>query len=193
MRYRNSCRTAALVALALAGAGGCASSSGTTYVHPAADLGAIRTVAVLPFVTLGQDQTAGPKVERVFLVELLATGVVEVVEPGRVSQLVTSQQLGAADTLTPADLQRIGAELGAEGLFLGTVVDFEDKRLGTAPAPEVTIQLRLVEAATGTTVWSSSESRSGARMKSRLLGFGGESLTQAARELIREQLETLVK
>jgi len=36
----------------------------------------------------------------------------------------------------------------------------------------VTIQLRLVEAATGTTAWSSSESRSGAQMKSRLLGFG---------------------
>lgn len=193
MRNRNRITTAALLALALVGALGCASSSGTTYVHPAADLGAIRKVAVLPFVTLGQDKTAGAKVERVFLVELLALGVVEVVEPGQVSQLFTSEQLGAADTLSTADLQRIGQSLGAEGLFVGTVVDFEDKRLGTAPAPEVTIQLRLVEAATGTTAWSSSESRSGARMKSRLLGFGGESLTEAARKLIQDQLETLVR
>ena len=174
-------------------AAGCASSHTTRYMHPAADLGAIRTVAVLPFTTLTTSRSDAEKVEKIFLVELLATGAVEVVEPGQVAKLVGAEGISTTDKLAPADLQRIGQALGADGLFLGTVVDFVLGRSGNAPAPEVTIQLRLVETASGTTAWSSSETRSGASAKTRLFGFGGDSLTEAARRLISEQLQGLVK
>lgn len=192
MRHRilaGATATSMLVASTLAG---CATTSRTTYVHPAADLGAIRTVAVLPFSSLLQDRLPAEKVQRVFLVELLSLGVVEVAEPGRVAQLMASEKIESTDALTPADLTRLGNSLAVDGLFLGTVVDFADARLGTAPAPEVTIQLRLVETATGSTAWSSSETRSGASVRSRLFGIGGDSLTETARKLVREQLESLV-
>jgi TolB-like protein len=191
MRPRHRTLAALLAAATLAG--GCASSARTSYTHPSADLGAIRKVAVLPFTSLTVDPAAAAKVHRIFLVELLATGVVEVVEPGAVTQIQLAERIESADTLTPADLQRIGQALAADGLFLGTVVDFEENRIGTVPAPEVTIQLRLVETASGATVWSSSETRSGAGVRARLLGFGGDSLTAAARKLVREQLDTLVR
>jgi len=132
MRNRNRITTAALLALALAGALGCVSSSGTTYVHPAADLGAIRKVAVLPFVTLGQDKTAGAKVERVFLVELLALAWSRSWSPAG-EPAVHQRAARAADTLSTADLQRIGQSLGAEGLFVGTVVT--SRTSGWAPRP----------------------------------------------------------
>jgi hypothetical protein len=192
MRRTNRKLSTAAVLLAASTLAGCASSARTTYVHPSADLGAIRTVAVLPFTSLLPDRTPAEKVQRVFLVELLSLGVVEVAEPGRVAQLLTSQGVDSVEALTPADLTGIGQSLGVDGLFLGTVVDFVDARFGTAPAPEVTIQLRLVETATGATVWSSSETRSGASVKSRLFGVGGDSLTETARQLVREQLESLV-
>jgi hypothetical protein len=171
----------------------CASSGATRFVHASADLGAIRNVAVLPFDTLTGNTEDGSKVQKIFLVELLALGAVEVVEPGRVGQLVAKEKLASAEKLAPADLQRIGEELGVDGLFLGTVLDFTEVRTGSLPTPEVTLQLRLVEVRSGTTAWSVTATRSGAGARVRLLGFGGDSLTETARKLIREQLEALVK
>lgn len=172
---------------------GCATTRSTHYTHPSADLGAIRTVAVLPFVTLTQDANDAKKVEKIFLVELLARGVVEVVEPGRVAQLVASERIASVETLAPADLQRLGKSLGADGIFLGSVVELAESRSGSTPAPQVTIQLRLVETTSGVTAWSSSETRNGANARARIFGFGGDSLTLAVRRLIREQLRQLTR
>jgi len=172
--------------------GACASKGHTEYTHPQADLGAIRTVAVLPFQTLTQTPSDAQKVEKVFLIELLALGVVEVVEPGEVAKLVAAERIQSTDLLAPADLQRIGKELGADGLFLGTVVDFTESRVGSLPSPEVVIQLRLVETESGITLWSSSQTRSGTSASARLFGFGGDSLTEAARKLVHDELKSLV-
>lgn len=190
---RETVRTLSALALVVGLAAGCATTRTTEYTHPAADLGAIKTVAVLPFTTLTQDRTDAEKVQKLFLVELLAKNVVEVVEPGRVAQLVASEHIESTDKLAPEELQRIGKELGADGIFLGAVIDFTQSRTGNTSAPDVTLQLRLVEVASGTTAWSSTESRSGANVRARLFGFGGDSLTQAARSLIRDQLRSLVK
>jgi hypothetical protein len=100
---------------------------------------------------------------------------------------------GKPEELSTEDFQRIGKELGADALFLGTVVDFAESRSGGTTGPEVALQLRLVETATGATIWSTGESRSGASMSTRLFGVGGDSLTEAARELIRSQLATLLR
>ncbi len=181
-----------LLPLALLAAS-CTSRGRTHYTHPQADLGAIRTVAVLPFDTLTQSRSDAQKVEKIFLVELLALGVVEVVEPGEVAKLFAAERLDSTEKLAPADLQRIGQALAADGLFLGTVVDLTESRVGSLPAPEVVIQLRLVETQSGRTLWSSSQTRSGTSARARLFGFGGDSLTEAARKLLRDELETLVK
>ncbi|MFN7943446.1 MAG: hypothetical protein U0X73_17775 [Thermoanaerobaculia bacterium] len=186
-------RTAAWIAPAVFLIAGCASKGRTEFTHPGADLGAIRSVAVLPFSTLTQDRTDAQKVQRVFLVELLALGAVDVVEPGEVAKLFAAEHLDSTDALAPADLQRIGKTLGANGLFLGTVVDFTETRTGSVPAPEVAIQLRLVETESGKTLWTSSQTRSGASAKARLFGFGGASLTETARRLMRQQLRHLAR
>lgn len=174
-------------------AAGCRSTATTQYVHPNADIGAIRTVAVLPFENLTQERAAGDKVQKIFQTELLALGVFDVVEPGQVAKLLRTERVESVDTLGPADLNRIGGELKAQGLFIGSVVDFADNRTGSTPAPEVTIQLRLVETESGVTVWSVSRTQSGATASARLFGIGGESLSEAARQLVRQELRTLVK
>ncbi|KAB2965293.1 MAG: hypothetical protein F9K18_06705 [Thermoanaerobaculia bacterium] len=179
--------------LALLVVPGCASKGTSRYTAAQADLGAIRNVAVLPFSTLTGDPSHAEKVQRIFLGELLSLGAVEVVEPGRVAQLGATERLGAPETLAPADLQRIGAALGVDGLFFGTVVDFGQGFSGGTPAPEVTLQLKLVEVASGQTAWQTTTGRSGPNARARLFGFGGDSVTEAARKLIREQLEALVK
>ncbi|HVO09258.1 MAG TPA: CsgG/HfaB family protein [Vicinamibacteria bacterium] len=185
--------TILLVALAPALAG-CASHTTTQYLHPNVDLGAMKTVAVLPFENVTQEQTAGEKVQRIFITELLATGVFQVVEPGAVNKALRAERSDlAVSGLAPADLKRLGEALKVDGFFMGTVIDFNESHSGSTPAPEVTVQLRLVEAQSGVTVWNTSKTRSGASLSARMFGVGGDSLTQAAREVVREELHTLVK
>jgi TolB-like protein len=183
--------TALLFALALT-AGGCASSQQTRYLHPNADLGMIKKVAVIPFENVTEDRGAGEKVTRIFFVELLALDVFDVSEPGQAVKVLRSQA-ASLDALGSADLQRIGKDLGVDGLFMGSVVDFSETRSGSSQDPRVTIQLRLVDAQSGTTIWSASKTRSRAALSTKLFGVGRESLTEAARDLIRDELQTLLK
>jgi len=171
----------------------CSSTTTTKYLHPNMDLGAVKRVAVLPFETLVPDRSAGEKVQKIFLTELLALDAFEVVEPGQVAKVLKAERIDSIESLGPADFKRIADALKAQGLFLGTVVDYTESRSGATPSPEVTIQLRLVEAQSGVTVWSASRSRSGATASARLFGMGGQSLTQVSRQLIQEELSTLVK
>ncbi|HET7747116.1 MAG TPA: CsgG/HfaB family protein [Vicinamibacteria bacterium] len=181
-----------VLAVALLGAAACR-SAGTSYLHPNVDLAALKTVAVLPFENITQERAAADKVQKVFLTELLALGVFDVVEPGTVVKVLRAERAESADALAPADLKRIGEAVKADALFMGSVIDFADNRSGTTPAPEVTVALRLVEVQSGVTVWSMQKTRSGASLSARLFGVGGESLTDAARQLVREELRSLVK
>jgi TolB-like protein len=171
----------------------CRSARTTKYVHPNMDLGAVKRVAVFPFETMVQDRSAAEKVQKIFLTELLSLEAFDVAEPGLVTKTLRAERIESMDALGPADLKRLGETLKVQGIFLGSVVDFAETRTGATPTPEVTINLRLVETQSGVTVWSASRTRSGTTASARLFGIGGQSLTEAARQLIREELSTLVK
>jgi len=183
-RWRAAMLIAALVAVA-----GCRTTQ-TRYLHKNVDLGAITKVAVMPFENLTPERTAGDKVQKIFYLELLAADVFEIVEPGQVNKIVRSSPV---DTLGPADFQRLGKELGVDAIFTGTVVDFAEGRTGTTSTPDVTVQLRLIETHSGATVWSAGQTRSGASAGTRLFGVGGESLTEAARQVVKSELGSLLK
>jgi TolB-like protein len=192
MTHPTRTRTAAVAAAAILilCLSGCRTTQRTQYLHENADLGAIQKVVVLPFDNVTSERNAAEKVQKIFHLELLSLDVFEVIEPGAAARAARATEVAA---LTPADFQRIGKELGVDGVFTGSIVDFAEARTGVTPTPEVTIQLRLVETGTGATIWSTGESRSGAGLSTRLFGVGGESLTQAARRIIRSELRTLLK
>lgn len=177
------------LAVALAAGLGCGGRA--YYLHPRADLGALRRVAVLPFETLTAERVPADKVQKIFVSELLATGAFEVVEPGTVTRALRDERVESVGALTPADIVRLGKAMGADGLFFGTVLEYGEPRGGSAGAPEITIQLRLAEGASGTTVWSTSGTRTGATISARLFGLGGDSPSEVTRGLIREALSTL--
>lgn len=173
--------------------GGCSSAGPTHYVHPNADLAALQKVAVLPFENVSAVAGASDKVHKIFLVELLSMEIFEVLEPGVVAKALKGQTAATPDQLTPDDFKQLGRAMGADGLFLGQVIDYAEGRGGADSAPSVTLQFRLIETASGVTVWSSSQTRAGVKASTRLFGMSGDSLTQATRELIRRQLTTLVE
>jgi len=192
MGHRGSKVLAAVAAAGLLGVVGCGHAV-TQYIHPNADLSALKSVAVLPFENLSNDRTSGDKVQKIFTSELLATGAFSVVEPGLVAKTLKAEHVDTVETLGPADFKRLGEAMKSDAFFLGTVVDFNENRTGSTPTPDVTIQLRLVESQSGATVWSASRSQSGASASARLFGIGGQSLTETARNLVRQELHTLVR
>ena len=187
-------RKGLLLVFAAAAAAGCRSPT-TYYVHPRADLATIQKVAVMPFETMTAERAPADKVQKIFITELLASGAFEVVEPGVVLKALKEEKVESIGALTPADIVKLAKAMGANGLFFGTVVDFGDQRGGggAGPAPEITIQLRLVDGQAGATVWSASRTRNGATVGARLFGFGGESPSEVVRVLIRDELATLLK
>ena len=187
----NRTRIVAALSLVLLTLAGCASRT-TRYIHPNADLAGLKKVAVLPFENASGETGASDKVHKIFLVELLSMEAFDVVEPGTVSKALKGETAASPDQLTPEDLKRIGSTLGADALFMGQVLDYADAR-GPNSAPQVTLQFRLVETASGATVWSTSQTRSGVKTSTRLFGVSSDSITETTRKIIRAQLGTLLQ
>jgi TolB-like protein len=180
---------AALAAVALLAAAGCASTP--HYTNRRADLSAMRRVAVLPFDNISEERTAGEKVQRIFIAELLESGAFDVVEPGRVIRVLRDEKIESPGAMSPEDVQRVGKALKADGLVLGSVLELADPRGGQGATPAVTIQLKLVETATGTTVWSATRQRNGATFGSRFLGLSPASSTEVVAAALRDAIHTI--
>ncbi len=175
-----------LLLAALAGCGGA-----TQYRHPKADLGAIKTVGVLPFVTMTGEPGVAERVQAVFTIELLAANAFDVVEPGRMLKTLRDAHAGTSGELTPDELKKLGKELGVQGLFMGTVIEFGESH-ETVTTPQVTIQLKLIETGSGVTVWAATETQGGAGLGQRLFGVGGQTPIEAARAVVRTLIGKLV-
>ena len=178
--------SAAVAAVLAAACGG-----PTHFVHPEADFPFYENVGIVPFVSLGQDRLAGEKVTDVFFTELLRTGFAEVNDPGQFLAVIQRIR-GATPLSTPwgtADLAKLGEEANVQGMFMGVVRDYEMTRVGRDSYPLVSIEVRLLDAATGRVVWSASQTRrTGPRTP--IVGWGeihtlGELATDMCRDLLR--------
>jgi TolB-like protein len=173
-------------ALAVAACGG-----PSRYVNSRADLGAIKRVAVLPFENLTTDKLCAERIHRIFITELLNYETFELVEPGQVVRAMRRDSLDPS-TLTPEDIKRVGENLKAQALFLGSVLEYDEGRgSGSAPSPRVKLLIRLVDTQTATTLWSVSRTGGGTTISARLFGIGGTPASAVAEQLIRDELAQL--
>jgi TolB-like protein len=163
------------------------------YLNQSADLGAITTVGVLPFENVTTDKLCAERVQKIFITELLARDAFKVAEPGLVTRAMRRDQLEPG-AMTPEEIKKVGLALGAQALFMGAVLEYDDGRAGGyAPSPRVKLLLRLVDVETGTTLWSVNRERGGATISARLFGIGGSPASSVAEQLIREELATFAR
>jgi len=182
----------ALAALVLS-LGACASSlEPTRFVNPEFDFSYVERVAVLPLENLTSDQQSGLRATRLLITELLASGTVDVVEPGEVRAAL---ERIAARERTPATEQTIelGRALGVQAVMFGSVTQSESIRSGTVSIPVVTLDVHLVETETGAAVWAATHTEKGAGLGAKLLGTGAEPISETTRRCVREIVRTLVK
>jgi TolB-like protein len=186
--FHRAARRAAVVASAALLAAGCAGQN--HYTNRRADLSGVRKVAVLPFDNMSDERLAGEKVQRLFVAELLNANTFEVVEPGRVIRVLRDEKIESPGAMSPEDMQRVGKALKADALVLGTVLELTESK-GQGALPTTTIQLKLVETGTGSTVWAATRQRNGATFGSRFLGFSPETSTQVVTAAVRDAIHTI--
>ncbi len=163
------------------------------FVHQTFDFSSIKKVAVLPLENLAPDQMAGERVRKALIAELLAAGVVDVIEPGQVNRALTQMNLQSVASISADDFKKLGTSLGVQVLFLGSLDVYDRISVGGGSFPEITISLRAVDPATGTIVWSTTHSGGGVGIVGRLFGFGGDTMSEATQKTIRAAVGTLFR
>ncbi|MFP3938838.1 MAG: penicillin-binding protein activator LpoB [Thermoanaerobaculia bacterium] len=179
---------AAAVALA-----GCASGMAPTrFAHPRFDFGFVERVAVVPFENLSNDRAAGARVTRLVITELLASGAVDVVEPGEVQAAL--DRLGARITAPSTEqVVSLGRTLGVQAVVVGTVTQSEVLRSGAVDMPVVGLDAHMLESETGAAVWAATHTERASGLGPRLLGTGGEPVAETTRRCVRRLLATLLE
>jgi hypothetical protein len=137
------------------------------------DFGSIKTVVVMPFWNLTQNQQASDRVRDVFANALLATNAVYVVPTGEVARAVS--RLGVAVSTTPSaeEIVKLGAMLKADAVITGVVKEYGEARTASAASNVVSVSLQMHETGAGKVIWSGASTKGGVTWGARLLGTGG--------------------
>jgi len=193
MKHSSSILLAPILLL-LAGCSG--NISPTEFANPGFDFGFVERVAVLPFENLTRDQNAGERVSRIMATELLATGSLDVVEAGEVQAALARRPgatYGRIALPSKEDIVSLGQELKVQALIMGSVTQSETLRSGRVSTPVVTIDARMVETETGTTVWAATNTEQGSTLGAKVLGTSGTPISETTRLCVRQLLQSLVE
>lgn len=165
----------------------------TTFANPRFDFAFVERVAVLPFENLSSDRQAGFRVSRLMLTELLATGAVDVVEPGEVVAALESVGVTRSRTPSADEVIALGQALEVQAVVIGTVAQSEVLRLGGAGRPVVTLDATMLETETGAIVWSATHTEKGSAVGARVLGTGGEPISETTRRCLEVLVDSLIQ
>ena len=124
--------------------------------------------------------------------ELLASGAVDVVEPGEVEGALA--RLGVQRRKPSVEeIVALGESLGVQALILGTVAQSEVLRSGSVGMPVVTLDAQMVETETGAIIWATTHTQKGGRLSARVLGTGGQPISETTRLCVQTLLDALLK
>jgi len=191
-RVINFLRRTILWLLLVAVAGGCASSSLEVYRDPNMDLGAVYTVAVMPFVNLSKDQLASDRVRDVFTTMLLADGRMYVIPAGEVARQVGLAGITNPYAPTVDEVVKLGKMLKAQGVITGVIREYGDVRAGTSTANVISLSVQLTEVDTGKVVSSVSSTKGGIGFTERMFGGGGEPMNDVTEKAIKDVIIKLI-
>jgi TolB-like protein len=160
------------------------------FVRLKTDINSIKRIAVLPFENFTSDNYAGEKIRRIVITELLSKGI-DVIEPGEVTRLLKDLKIRSLGSISVSEIQQMGKTLGVEAVMTGSVEAFGISKGISVAYPEVTINLILIETSSGNIIWSIRHTTGGASFWTRHFGSESISLSEAARKVVREAINTL--
>jgi hypothetical protein len=170
---------------------GCGSGSMTkAFLREGATFGHIQTVVVLPLENLGGSAGAAQRTREVVTIQILTSGLFDVVDKGRVDSVLRDEVIEPGAPLDAATLRRLGQRLGAQGFIVGSVEQGTESR-GSAVYPEINLTLRLLDAETGTLIWQATGRGSGYSLMDRLFGLAPKNHFEVSLDLVSRILKTI--
>jgi len=170
---------------------GCASTPATKYHDRNMDFGAIKTVAVLPFVNLSKDNLGADRVRDVFSNMLLASGAVYVLPQGEVAKGLLRAGVAIPTSPSKEEIVKLGQTLSADAVIAGTLKEYGELRAANTSANGISLSVQLFETSSGKVVWAASTTKGGITFVQRLLGGGGEPMNDVTEEAAGELLRKL--
>ncbi len=168
-------------------------SSGSTYIDPNMDFGTVKSVAVMPFVSLAKDPIVAERVRDVFINRLLATGAVYVVPVGEAARGVARADVQNSSAPSPEEAVKLGGIIKVQAIITGTLREYGEVRSGTVSSNIVSVSLQMIEIQTGKVVWTASSTRGGVNIWDRLFGGGGKPMNKVTEKAVDDLIYALLK
>jgi len=167
---------------------GCAGSSSMTksFVREDSNLSLIHTIAVFPFE--GGDQA--PRIREFTITQVLASGIFDVVDKGRVDNILQQEVIGPEAPLDSITIRRMGQRLNVQAVLFGSVEQTTESR-GSANYPVITITLRLIDIESGLILWQASGRGSGYSLTDRLFGTTPKDSFKVTLDLLYDLFATM--
>lgn len=169
----------------------CASSPKQTYYfNPDMDFGSIKTAAIMPLENMTREQLAADRVRDVFTNLLLSGSDIYVVPPGEVARGVLITGIANSVNPAPEEIIKLAAVIKVDVVITGAVREYGEVRSGTSSANMISVNLQMIESATGKIIWTASTTKGGISIWDRLFGGGGKPMNdvteEAANDLIKK-------
>lgn len=146
-------------------------------------------IAVLPLANYSTDRDATQRISLTLFNECARIPGLELVDPGAVDAALAKEPWTLLDRVPPDLADRIGAELKADGLLQGALLQYGVREGTDGHTPQVSLALRLTRCPGSRIVWSVVHGRDGADGEW-LFGFGRvNALEPLATEVVREALQ----
>jgi TolB-like protein len=175
--------------LIVIGLAGCASTDeqyfmqtdtdANVYVAPSGGAN-ISKIAIMPFK--GPTELIGQSVSDMFVTEILRSQYYELVERSQMANVLSESEL-ALSGLSESKAAQVGGMMGADGVMIGTVSEYETVAHRGSAIPVVGISARLIDCKSGKIVWS-------VDLAKRALGRG-VTLSEHARDVVHEMMAGL--
>jgi len=160
-------------------------------------------VAIMDFENKSQHGgwRLGQGASDILTTELVKTGKFNVMERDRLAAIIKEQNLGASGRIDPSTAARIGKIIGVEYIITGAITEYGQSRASGGgrgvnigkKGYHATVDIRMINAATGEIVFADSASHSKSAINVRVFGIGGgESFNEKkATEVMREAIKKL--
>ncbi|HPT16807.1 MAG TPA: CsgG/HfaB family protein [Kiritimatiellia bacterium] len=153
--------------------------TGEPNVYVAREAFGVEKVGILPFKAA--TALVGGSVSDLFVTELMKMNRYELVERAQMSGVLGETEV-ALSGLTSGQAAQLGQMIGADGVIVGTVSEYELVAQGGRTYPTVGISIRLIDAGTGKILWSVDHAARGGK---------SDTLAQHARAVVRDMAAAL--
>jgi hypothetical protein len=170
----------------------CAGSR-STYIDPNMDFGAVKSVAVMPFMSLAKDPVVAERVRDVFINRLLATGAVYVVPVGEVARGIARAEVQNSSAPSPEEAVKLGGIIKVQAIITGAVREYGEVRSGAVSSNIISLSVQMIETQTGKVVWTASSTRGGVNIWDRLFGGGGKPMNKVTEKAVNDLIYALLK